>query len=48
MPVEDARERVVIFVARAEMGAGAMRAWMDRTNEGLSEMPADGITCRQK
>src|SRR5262245_6962897 len=27
------------------MGAGgAMRAWIDRTNDGLSGMPADGIS----
>jgi hypothetical protein len=28
--------------------ARAMRAWIDRTNDGLSGLPADGMACRQK
>src|SRR5262245_33151508 len=30
------------------MGVGAMRAWIDRTNGGLSGMPADSISLPQK
>src|SRR5262245_50095416 len=37
------------YRARAKKGRGrAMRAWIDRTNDGLSGMPADGISLPPK
>src|SRR5262245_19611314 len=35
--------------AHAKIGGRATRAWIDRTNDGLSGMPAEGTSaCRQK
>src|SRR5262249_15091154 len=33
-----------LYCTRANGRGRAMRAWIDRTNDGLSGMPADGIS----
>jgi hypothetical protein len=37
-----------LYCARVNGRGRAMRAWMDRTNDGLSGMPADGISLPPK
>jgi hypothetical protein len=37
-----------LYCARVNGRGRAMRAWMDRTNDGLSGMPATASACRQK
>src|SRR6266540_7118255 len=37
-----------LYCTRANGRGRAMRAWIDRTNDGLSGMPADGISLPPK
>src|SRR5215510_13544989 len=37
-----------LYCARVNGRGRAMRAWIDRTNDGLSGMPADGISLPPK
>jgi hypothetical protein len=39
---------IVSCCARANGRGRAMRAWIDRTNDGLSGMPADGFSLPPK
>jgi hypothetical protein len=37
-----------LYCTRVNARGRAMRTWIDRTNDGLSRMPADGISLPEK
>src|SRR5215472_83098 len=45
---EDSLASSSLICARVNARGRAMRAWIDRTNDGLSGMPADGISLPPK